>query len=116
MKSGGRVIMIGSAVGERVAAPGLAIRGHEGTSEMFTQALPERSGAGHHGQQRAACPIDTELNPAAGTGVPQKAAQRLSYGAWDEVAAMVAFVAARVPRTLPGEPYRGWRNERLRGV
>src|SRR6267143_800996 len=67
MKSGGRVIMIGSAVGERVAAPGLVQPG----------------------------PIDTELNPASGDwAVPQKAATALDrYGRVDEIAAMVAFVA-----------------------
>src|ERR1700688_4951565 len=38
MKSGGRVIMIGSAVGERVAAPGLVpYAGTKGAVKMFTQ-------------------------------------------------------------------------------
>src|ERR1700677_2825955 len=40
MKSGGRIIMIGSAVGERVAAPGLVpYAGTKGAVKMFTQAL-----------------------------------------------------------------------------
>src|SRR5467141_545564 len=40
MKSGGRVIMIGSAVGERVAAPGVVrYGGTKGAVKMFTQAL-----------------------------------------------------------------------------
>src|SRR5258706_15420656 len=39
MKSGGRVIMIGSAVGERVAAPGLVpYAGTKGAVKMFSQA------------------------------------------------------------------------------
>jgi len=56
MKSGGRVIMIGSAVGERVAAPGLgAIRGHEGSrQDVHSGAGPRDREPGHHGQQRAA--------------------------------------------------------------
>jgi 3-oxoacyl-[acyl-carrier protein] reductase len=56
MKSGGRVIMIGSAVGERVAAPGAcAIRGHEGSRQDVHSGAGQRDREpGHHGQQRAA--------------------------------------------------------------
>ena len=56
MKSGGRIIMIGSAVGERVAAPGLgALRGHEGSrQDVHPGAGPGNREPGHHGQQRAA--------------------------------------------------------------
>ena len=40
MKSGGRIIMIGSAVGERVAAPGLVpYAATKGAVKMFSQAL-----------------------------------------------------------------------------
>ncbi len=47
MKSGGRIIMIGSAVGERVLVPGLVpYSATKGAVKMFTQACPERSGAG----------------------------------------------------------------------
>ena len=47
MKSGGRIIMTGSAVGERVSTPGLvAYAATKGAVKMFTQARPERSGAG----------------------------------------------------------------------
>ena len=58
MKSGGRVIMIGSAVGERVAAPGAcAIRGHEGSRQDVHSGAGQRDREpGHHGQQRAARP------------------------------------------------------------
>src|SRR6201993_2339248 len=45
MKSGGRVISIGSAVGERVAAPGLVpYAGTKGAVKMFTQALARAIG------------------------------------------------------------------------
>src|ERR1700678_2829716 len=97
MKSGGRIISIGSAVGERVAAPGLVpYAGTKGAVKMFTQALAREIGSRgitvnnvQHG------PIDTELNPAAGDwAVPQKAATALNrYGRVEEIAAMVAFVA-----------------------
>jgi 3-oxoacyl-[acyl-carrier protein] reductase len=97
MKSGGRIIMIGSAVGERVAAPGLVpYAGTKGAVKMFTQALArEIGGRGITVNNVQPGPIDTELNPAAGDwAVPQKAATALNrYGTVDEIAAVVAFVA-----------------------
>src|SRR5579862_1612610 len=97
MKSGGRVIMIGSAVGERVAAPGLVpYAGTKGAVKMFTQALAREIGSrGITVNNVQPGPIDTELNPATGDwAVPQKAATALNrYGHVDEIAAMVAFVA-----------------------
>jgi 3-oxoacyl-[acyl-carrier protein] reductase len=97
MKSGGRVIMIGSAVGERVAAPGLVpYAGTKGAVKMFTQALAREIGSrGITVNNVQPGPIDTELNPAAGEwAVPQKAATALDrYGRVEEIAAMVAFVA-----------------------
>jgi 3-oxoacyl-[acyl-carrier protein] reductase len=97
MKSGGRVITIGSAVGERVAAPGLVpYAGTKGAVKMFTQALAREIGSrGITVNNVQPGPIDTELNPAAGDwAVPQKAATALDrYGHVDEIAAMVAFVA-----------------------
>jgi 3-oxoacyl-[acyl-carrier protein] reductase len=97
MKSGGRIIMIGSAVGERVAAPGLVpYAGTKGAVKMFTQALAREIGSrGITVNNVQPGPIDTELNPAAGDwAVPQKAATALNrYGHVDEIAAMVAFVA-----------------------
>ena len=97
MKNGGRIIMIGSAVGERVAAPGLVpYAGTKGAVKMFTQALArEIGGRGITVNNVQPGPIDTELNPAAGDwAVPQKAATALDrYGRVDEVAALVSFVA-----------------------
>src|ERR1700677_429144 len=97
MKSGGRVNMIGSAVGERVAAPGLVpYAGTKGAVKMFTQALAREIGSrGITVNNVQPGPLDTELNPAAGDwAVPQKAATALDrYGHVDEIAAMVAFVA-----------------------
>ena len=97
MKSGSRIISIGSAVGERVAAPGLVpYAGTKGAVKMFTQALAREIGSrGITVNYIQPGPIDTELNPAAGDwAVPQKAATALDrYGRVDEVAALVAFVA-----------------------
>ena len=97
MKSGARVIMIGSAVGERVAAPGLVpYAGTKGAVKMFTQALAREIGSrGITVNNVQPGPIDTELNPAAGDwAVPQKAATALDrYGRVEEIAAAVAFIA-----------------------
>jgi 3-oxoacyl-[acyl-carrier protein] reductase len=97
MKSGGRVIMIGSAIGERVASPGLVTyAGTKGAVKMFTQALAREIGKrGITVNNVQPGPIDTDLNPAEGDwAVPQKAATALDrYGRVDEVAALVAFVA-----------------------
>jgi 3-oxoacyl-[acyl-carrier protein] reductase len=97
MKSGGRIIMTGSAIGERVSTPGLvAYAATKGAVKMFTQALSrEVGGLGITVNNVQPGPIDTDLNPAAGDwAVPQKAATALGrYGHVDEIAAMVAFVA-----------------------
>jgi len=97
MKSGGRIIMIGSAVGERAQTPGLvAYSATKGAVKMFSQGLSREVGSrGITVNNVQPGPIDTDLNPAAGDwAVPQKAATALDrYGHVEEVAALVAFVA-----------------------
>src|SRR6202790_3823706 len=97
MKSGARIIMIGSAVGERVAAPGLVpYAGTKGAVKMFTQALAREIGSRNITVNNVQPgPIDAELNPATGDwAVPQKAATALDrYGQVEEIADTVAFVA-----------------------
>jgi 3-oxoacyl-[acyl-carrier protein] reductase len=97
MNDGGRIIMVGSAVGERAVAPGLVpYAATKGAVKMFTQALSREVGSrGITVNNVQPGPIDTDLNPASGDwAVPQKAATALNrYGRVDEVAAMVAFVA-----------------------
>src|ERR1700687_120478 len=97
MKSGGRIIMIGSSVGERVLVPGLVpYSATKGAVKMFSQGLSREVGSrGITVNNVQPGPIDTDLNPAAGDwAVPQKAATALDrYGHVDEVAALVAFVA-----------------------
>jgi 3-oxoacyl-[acyl-carrier protein] reductase len=95
---GGRIITIGSCVGERNFTPGLAAySATKGAVKMFTQGLAREVG------DRAITvnnvqpgPIDTDLNPAAGDwAAPQIANTALKrYGTVDEVAALVAFVAS----------------------
>ena len=97
MKSGGRIIMIGSCVGERVIAPGLvAYSATKGAVKMFAQGLAREVGSrGITVNNIQPGPIDTDLNPAGGDwAVSQKAATALGrYGNVDEIAALVAFVA-----------------------
>src|SRR5216117_1065678 len=97
MNDGGRIIMIGSSVGERVLVPGLVpYSATKGAVKMFSQGLSrEVASRGITVNNVQPGPIDTDLNPAAGEwAVPQKAATALDrYGRVDEVAALVAFVA-----------------------
>jgi 3-oxoacyl-[acyl-carrier protein] reductase len=97
LKSGGRIIMIGSCVGERVIAPGLvAYSATKGAVKMFAQGLAREIGArGITVNNIQPGPIDTDLNPAADQwALSQKAATALGrYGDVHEVAALVAFVA-----------------------
>jgi 3-oxoacyl-[acyl-carrier protein] reductase len=98
MNKGGRIINIGSCVGERMMTPGLVpYSATKGAVKMFTQGLSREVG------DRAITvnniqpgPIDTDLNPASGDwAAPQKANTALNrYGTVDEVAALVAFVAS----------------------
>jgi 3-oxoacyl-[acyl-carrier protein] reductase len=98
MPDGGRIISIGSCVGERNMTPGLtAYAATKGAVKMFTQGLAREVG------RRAITvnnvqpgPIDTDLNPAAGDwAAPQLANTALNrYGHVGEVAALVAFIAS----------------------
>jgi len=97
LPDGGRIIMIGSCVGERMMTPGLvAYAATKGAVKMFTQGLAREVGArGITVNNIQPGPIDTDLNPAAGDWAePQIANTALKrYGHVDEIAAMVAFVA-----------------------
>jgi 3-oxoacyl-[acyl-carrier protein] reductase len=98
MKSGGRIINIGSCLGERNMTPGLTpYSATKGAVKMFTQGLArEVGGRGITVNNVQPGPIDTDLNPAAGEWAsPQIAMTALGrYGNVNEVAALVAFVAS----------------------
>jgi 3-oxoacyl-[acyl-carrier protein] reductase len=97
MGDGGRIISIGSCVGERTMTPGLtAYAATKGAVKMFTQGLAREVGRrGITVNNVQPGPIDTELNPASGDwAAPQLANTALNrYGHVEEVAALVAFVA-----------------------
>jgi 3-oxoacyl-[acyl-carrier protein] reductase len=97
MNNNGRIIMIGSCVGERMMTPGLVpYSATKGAVKMFTQGLSREVGErGITVNNIQPGPIDTDLNPASGDwAAPQKAATALNrYGKVEEVAALVSFVA-----------------------
>jgi 3-oxoacyl-[acyl-carrier protein] reductase len=97
LRDGGRVITIGSCVGERMMTPGLvAYSATKGAVKMFTQGLAREVGPrGITVNNIQPGPIDTDLNPAAGDwATPQIQNTALKrYGHVDDIAAMVAFVA-----------------------
>jgi 3-oxoacyl-[acyl-carrier protein] reductase len=97
MREGGRIIMIGSSVGERVLVPGLVpYAATKGAVKIFTQGLAREVGSrGITVNNVQPGPIDTDLNPATSDwAVPQKAVTALNrFGHVNDIAAMVAFVA-----------------------
>ncbi len=97
MKDGGRIINIGSCLGERVLTPGLTpYSATKGAVKIFTQGLSREVGSrGITVNNVQPGPIDTDLNPASSDwATPQIANTALGrYGKVDEVAALVAFVA-----------------------
>jgi 3-oxoacyl-[acyl-carrier protein] reductase len=97
MKSGGRIIMIGSALGERVAVPTVVpYAATKGAVKIFTQALAREVGSrGITVNNVQPGPTDTDLSPATSDRAAKiKATTALNrYGHVDEIAAMVAFLA-----------------------
>lgn len=97
MKEGGRIIMIGSCLGERMMTPGLvAYSATKGAVKMFTQGLSREVGRrGITVNNVQPGPIDTDLNPASSDwATPQIAVTALNrYGHVEDVAALVAFIA-----------------------
>lgn len=106
MPKGGRIISIGSCVGERNMTPGLAAYGAtKGAVKMFTQGLAREVGDRDITVNNVQPgPIDTDLNPASGDwAAPQLANTALKrYGKVDEVAALVAFLASKDAAYITG--------------
>jgi 3-oxoacyl-[acyl-carrier protein] reductase len=106
MNNGGRIINIGSCVGERMMTPGLVpYSATKGAVKMFTQGLSREVGQrGITVNNIQPGPIDTDLNPASGDwAAPQKANTALNrYGKVEDVAALVAFVASSEASYITG--------------
>ncbi|RRA48824.1 SDR family oxidoreductase [Acidipila sp. EB88] len=98
MPDNGRIISIGSCLGERDMTPGMtAYAATKGAFRMFTQGLAREVGSrGITVNNVQPGPIDTDLNPAAAEwAAPQLANTALHrYGHVEEVASLVAFVAS----------------------
>jgi 3-oxoacyl-[acyl-carrier protein] reductase len=97
LPDGGRIISIGSCVGERMMTPGLVVySATKGAVKMFTQGLAREVGPrGITVNNIQPGPIDTDLNPADDEWAePQLAATALKrYGKVEDIAPMVAFIA-----------------------
>ena len=98
LPTGGRIITIGSCVGERNLTPGLSVySATKAAIQLFTQSLSREVGErGITVNNIQPGPIDTDLNPASSDwATPQIAVTALKrYGTVDEVAALVAFIAS----------------------
>lgn len=98
LKSGGRIINIGSIVGERMMFQGMVLYSStKGAVRMFTQALSRELGPrGITVNAVAPGPIDTEANPAAGPAADEqlKAIALGRFGHVDEVAPLVSYLAS----------------------
>jgi 3-oxoacyl-[acyl-carrier protein] reductase len=106
MREGGRIIIIGSCVAERVPMPGITLYSMtKAAVKNLTQGLARDLGPkGITVNVVEPGPIDTDMNPAAGEfSDHQRALTALGrYGTADEVAATVAHLAAPESQYITG--------------
>lgn len=103
LKDGGRIITIGSNLGERVPLPGLTLYSLTKSAHLaFTRGLARELGTDAITVNLVQPgPVDTELNPADGASADINRSMTAlgRYGTTDELASVVAFLAS------PGASY-----------
>jgi 3-oxoacyl-[acyl-carrier protein] reductase len=106
MKDGGRIITIGSCLGERVSFPGVTIYSMtKGAVANLTRGLARDLGRrGITVNCVEPGPIDTDMNPADAEGAADQARSTAlgRYGKPEDIAAMVAHLAGDGGRYVTG--------------
>ena len=109
MENGGRIITIGSCLGERVAGPGVTLYSMTKAAVVgLTRGLARDLGAkGICANVVEPGPIDTEMNPADAEGADnQRAATALNrYGEAQDIADMVAHLASDSGKYITGAAF-----------
>jgi NAD(P)-dependent dehydrogenase (short-subunit alcohol dehydrogenase family) len=109
LPEGGRIINIGSCLGERVLGRGLTLYSITKAAIIgLTRGLARDFGPrGITVNNIEPGPIDTDMNPADGEGAEyqRKSTALGRYGTPDDIAAMVVFLAADTGRYITGASY-----------
>jgi NAD(P)-dependent dehydrogenase (short-subunit alcohol dehydrogenase family) len=106
MQNGGRLITIGSCLGQRVSSPGITIYSMtKGAVSNLARGLARDLGPrGITVNVVEPGPIDTDMNPASGEGAADQAKSTAlgHYGKPDDIAAMVTHLAGEGGRYVTG--------------
>jgi len=109
MKNGGRLITIGSCLGERVAGPGMSIYSMtKGAVANLARGLARDLGPqGITVNVVEPGPIDTDMNPADAEGAAAQARSTAlgRYGKPEDIADMVAHLAGESGRYITGASF-----------
>ncbi len=109
MKNGGRIITIGSCLGQRVAGPGVTVYSMtKGAVANLARGLARDLGPRNITVNVVEPgPIDTDMNPASGEGAADQARSTAlgRYGTADDIAAMVAHLAGEGGRNITGASF-----------